>query len=98
MRRVAAGRASGVKFLPNIKMRYDHESISDQSRLRLSTTASGVAQQGNCGNYATAKHSENKSRKRGGRQVKRQREVWKGRRLLVRVGTLNIGTMTGKGR
>ena len=25
--------------------------------------------------------------------MKRQREVWKGRRSLVRVGTLNIGTM-----
>ena len=30
--------------------------------------------------------------------MKKQREVWKGRRLLIRVGTLNIGTMTGKGR
>ena len=51
---------------------------------------------GTCGNYATAKHSENKERKRGGRRVKRQREVWKGRRSLIRVGTLNIGTMTGR--
>ena len=32
------------------------------------------------------------------RQQERQQEVWKGRRLLVRVGTLNIGTMTGRGR
>ena len=30
--------------------------------------------------------------------MKRQREVWKRRRSLVRVGTLNIGTMTGRGR
>ena len=28
----------------------------------------------------------------------RQRELRKGRRSLVRVGTLNIGTMTGRGR
>ena len=35
---------------------------------------------------------------RGGRQVKRQREAWKGRCSLIRVGTLNIGTMTGRGR
>ena len=48
------------------------KSILDQSWPGLPTTASGVTWQGNCGNYATAKHSENKSRKRG-RQVKRQR-------------------------
>ena len=77
-------------------MRYDHESISDRSRAGLPTTASGVARQlGTCGNYATAKHSENKSRKRGERRVKRQRELWKKRRTLVRVGT---GTMIGRGR
>ena len=61
-------------------------------------TASGVAQQGTCENYATAKHSKIKSRKRGRRQVKRQQEVWKGRHSLISVGTLNIGTMTGRGR
>ena len=30
--------------------------------------------------------------------MKKQREVWKERRSLIRLGTLNIGTMTGKGR
>ena len=30
--------------------------------------------------------------------MKRQREVWKGRHSLIRVGTLNVGTMTGRGR
>ena len=75
-------------------MRYLDKSIPDRSRPGLPTTASGVAQQGTCGNYATAEHCENKRRKRGGRRVKRQREVWKGRSLLVRVGTLNIGTVT----
>ena len=79
-------------------MRYNHQSIPDRSRSGLPTTASGVAEQGTCGNYATAKHSENKSRKRGGRRVKRQREVWKEKHSLIRVGTLNIGTMTGRGR
>ena len=77
-----------------------YQSIPDRSRPGLPTTActSGVAQQGTCGNYATAKHFENKRRKRGGRRVKKQREAWKGRRSLIRVGTLNIGTMTGRGR
>ena len=30
--------------------------------------------------------------------MKRQQEVWKGRRSLVRVGNLNIGAMIGRGR
>ena len=77
-------------------MRIVDKSIPDWSRPVLPTTVSGVAQQGTCENYVTA--SENKSRKRGGRRVKRQREVWKGRRSLIRVGTLNIGTITGRGR
>ena len=76
-------------------MRIINKSIPDRLRPGLPTTASGVAQQGTCGNYATAKHSENKNKKRGRRRVKRQRKVWKGRRLLTRVGTLSIGKMTG---
>ena len=79
-------------------MRNHYQSIPDRSRPWLPTTASGVAQQDTCGNYATAKHSKNKSRKRGGKQVKNQREAWKGTRSLIRVDTLNIGTMTGRGR
>ena len=79
-------------------MRNYYQSISDPSRPGLPTTASGVAEQGTCENYATAKQSENKRKKRGGRRVKKQPEAWKGRRSLIRVGTLNIGTMTGKGR
>ena len=99
MGRVAAGRASGVKLICQIiQMRYNHQSIPDRSRPGLPTTASGVAQQGTCENYAIAKHIENNSRKRGRRQVKRQREVWKGRRSLIRVGTLNIRAMTGRER
>ena len=74
-------------------MRYLDKFIQDRSRPKLPTTATGVAQQGTCGNYASVEYSENKRIKRGGR-----REVWKGRRSLVRVGTLNIGTMTGRGK
>ena len=62
------------------------KSILDRSWPRLPTTASGVAQQGTCRNYTTA--SKNKTRKRGGRQVKRQQEVQKERHSLIRVGTL----------
>ena len=69
-------------------MRKHYQSIPDRSRPGLPTTASRVAQQGTCGNYATAKQSKNKSRKRGGRRVKKQREALKGRRSLM--GTFNI--------
>ena len=79
-------------------MRNDYQSIPDRSRPGLPTTASGVAHQGTCGNYTTAKHSENKSRKIRERQVRKQREVSKGRLSLIRMGTLNIGTMTEKRR
>ena len=79
-------------------MRNHCQFIPDRSRPGLRTTASRVAQQGTCGNYATAKQSENKSRKREGRRVKKQREARKGRCSLIRVGTLNIGTMTGRRR
>ena len=30
--------------------------------------------------------------------MKKQREAWKGRRSFIRVGTINIGTMNGRGR
>ena len=77
---------------------HNHQSIPNRSRPGLPTTASVVSQQSTCGNNATAKRSENKSKNRGGRRVKKQREVWKERRSLIRVGNLNIGTMTGRGR
>ena len=64
----------------------------------LPTTASGVARQGTCKNYASAGLCESKRRKRGGRRVKRQLKQWKGRRTLIRVGTLNTGTMTRRRR
>ena len=52
---VAAGRASGVKlFCQDIQMYYEYESILDQLRPKLPTTASNVTWQGTCENYATA--------------------------------------------
>ena len=96
MGRVAAGRASSIKlFCQNRQMCNHYQSIPDRLQPRLPKTASGVTQQGTCGNYATAKHNENKSRKRGGKRLKKQ-QVWKGRCSLIRVGTLNIRTMTGR--
>ena len=63
----------------------------------LPMTVSGVERQGTCGNCDTAGLRENKRRKRGERRAKRQRELWKGRRTFIRVGTLNVGTMAGWG-
>ncbi|KAK3572845.1 hypothetical protein QTP86_008260 [Hemibagrus guttatus] len=51
------------------------------------------AAQGAGGNWATVGR-----RSRGGRRVHRQREKRKGKSVGLRIGTLNVGTMTGKGR
>ncbi|MCJ8728839.1 hypothetical protein PDJAM_G00009160 [Pangasius djambal] len=59
-------------------------------RLRpgLPTTAIGAG-----GNWATVGR-----RSIGGRRVRRQREKRKGKSIGLRIGTLNVGNMTGKGR
>ncbi|KAK3544274.1 hypothetical protein QTP86_009070 [Hemibagrus guttatus] len=68
--------------------------IPDQSRPGLTTTAIGAVDlQGAGGNWATVGR-----RSRGGRRVRRQREKRKGKSVGLRIGTLNVGTMTGKGK
>ncbi|KAK3531455.1 hypothetical protein QTP70_020536 [Hemibagrus guttatus] len=68
--------------------------IPDRSRPGLTTTAIGAVDlQGTGGNWATVGR-----RSRGGRRVHRQREKRKGKSVGLRIGTLNVGTMTGKGR
>ncbi|MCJ8743810.1 hypothetical protein PDJAM_G00098470 [Pangasius djambal] len=68
--------------------------IPDRSRPGLTTTAIGAVDlQGAGGNWATVGR-----RSSGGRRVRRQREKRKGKSEGLRIGTLNIGTMTGKGR
>ncbi|KAK3539909.1 hypothetical protein QTP70_019554 [Hemibagrus guttatus] len=68
--------------------------IPDRSRPGLTTTAIGTVDlQGAGGNWATVGR-----RSRGGRRVRRQREKRKGKSVGLRIGTLNVGTMTGKGR
>ncbi|KAK3511333.1 hypothetical protein QTP70_001454 [Hemibagrus guttatus] len=67
---------------------------SHVSRPGLTTTAIGAVDlQGASGNWATVGR-----RSRGGRRVHRQREKRKGKSVGLRIGTLNVGTMTGKGR
>ena len=68
--------------------------IPDRSRPGLTTTAIGAVRlQGAGGNWTTVGR-----RRRGGRCVRRKREKRNAKRLGLRVGTLNVGTMTGKGR
>ncbi|KAK3510979.1 hypothetical protein QTP70_027789 [Hemibagrus guttatus] len=68
--------------------------IPDRSRPGLTTTAIGAVDlQGAGGNWATVGR-----RSRGGRRVHRQREKRKGKSVGLRIGTLNVGTMTEKGR
>ncbi|KAK3524649.1 hypothetical protein QTP70_035012 [Hemibagrus guttatus] len=68
--------------------------IPDRSRPGLTTTAIGAVDlQGAGGNWATVGR-----RSRGGRRVHRQREKRKCKSVGLGIGTLNVGTMTGKGR
>ena len=48
-------------------MRYNYKSILDQSWPGLPMSTLGVAQQGTCRNYATAKYNKNKRRKKEGK-------------------------------
>ena len=69
--------------------------VSDRSRLGLTNTASSiVVQQGDAGKYATV----GRRRKRGGKYVGDKQKRRMGRKMEVKVGTLNVGTVTGKWR
>ena len=69
--------------------------MPDRSWPGLTKTASGtVVQQGAAGKYATV----GQRRKRGGKHVRDKHKRRMGRKMEVKVGTLNVGTMTGKGR
>ncbi|KAK3535166.1 hypothetical protein QTP70_004821 [Hemibagrus guttatus] len=77
-----------------LKCAYSTNFIPDRSRPGLTTTAIGAVDlQGAGGNWATVGQ-----RSRGGRRVRRQREKRKGKSVGLRIGTLNVGTMKGKGR
>ncbi|KAK3514790.1 hypothetical protein QTP70_031178 [Hemibagrus guttatus] len=77
-----------------LKMLSTLNFIPDRSRPGLTTTAIGAVDlQGAGGNWATVG-----GRSRGGRRVHRPREKRKGKSVGLRIGTLNVGTMTGKGR
>ena len=69
--------------------------MPDRSGPGLTKTASDtVVQQGAVGKYATV----GRRKKRGGEACPGQAKENVGRKMEVKVGTLNVGTMTGKGR
>ncbi|KAK3532168.1 hypothetical protein QTP86_009040 [Hemibagrus guttatus] len=83
----------GVRCICVVYM-YSAQCIVYSVRPGLTTTAIGAIDlQGAGGNWATVG-----GRSRGGRRVHRQREKRKGKSVGLRIGTLNVGTMTGKGR
>ena len=70
--------------------------MPDRSGPGLTKTASSrpiMVQQGAAGKYATGP-----MRKRGGKHVRDTQKRRMRRKMEVKVGTLNVGTMTGKGR
>ncbi|KAK3506556.1 hypothetical protein QTP70_009082 [Hemibagrus guttatus] len=73
------------------------ENLMITTRIMGALGASEIAHEVDChgagGNWATVGR-----RSRGGRRVRRQREKRKGKSVGLRIGTLNVGTMTGKGR
>ena len=69
--------------------------VPDRSGPGLTKPASGtVVQQGAAGKYATV----GQRRKRGGKHVMDKHNRRVGQKMEMKVGTLNMGTMTGKGR
>ena len=76
-------------------------SIPDRSGPGLTTAACGaVPQQGAVGNYATVgqRRNQRRKRRRGGRRYQKELEKRRGSAVDMRIGTLNVGSMTGKGR
>ena len=68
--------------------------MPDRSGSGLTKTAiSTVVQQGAAGKYATV----GRRRKRRGTHVRDKQKRRMGRKMEVKVGTLNVGTMPGKG-
>ena len=69
--------------------------MPDRSRPGVTTTATdAVVQQGVSGNSATVGQRQ----KRGGKQARKRKEKKRSSKVALRVGTLNVGTMSGRGR
>jgi len=78
-------------------------NIPDRSRPGLTTAAIGaVPQQGAAGNYVTVGQRRQRRngdrRKRGGKRARRKQEKRRAVTVALKIGTLNVGSMTGRGR
>ena len=92
----ATGRTSSVKPSQMFSMRVVSDFIRDQSRPGLTTTVTS-----NCTPRATGGHAAwmpKRDGKQWRRKKKRNEERKKAKKIKLRVATLNVGTMTVKGR
>ena len=96
MGRVATGRASGIKPSQMFSMRVVSDFIPDRSRPGITTTVTSDWAPRATGGQATW------MQRRGGKQWRRKKERneerKKAKKIKLKVATLNVGTMTGKGR
>ena len=96
MGRVATGRASGVKPSQMFSMRVVSDFIPNRSRPGITTTVTSGWAPRATGGHATW------MQRRGGKQWRRKKERneerKKAKKIKLKVATLNVGTMTGKGR
>ena len=77
--------------------------IPDRSRPELTTATTGtVVQQGTSGNYVTdgqrRQRRQRGQRRKPGKRIQRLRKRRKAKSVEVRAATLNVASMTGKGR
>ena len=96
MGRVATKRASGVKSIQMFSMRVVSDFMPDRSRPGITTTITSDWAPRATGEHATW------MQRRGGKQWRRKKEVneerKKAKKIKLKVATLNVGTMTDKGR
>ena len=88
------GRASGVKSSQMFSMRVVSDFIPNRSRPGITTTVTSDRAPRAAGGHANWMQ-------RGGKQWRREErneERKKAKKIKLKVATLNVGTMTGKGR
>ena len=90
------GRASGVKPSQNIMNTTNNHLIPDRSRPRSTTAVTNICAPRGVGGHATWASR----RRRGGRQSRARKEKHvnrkKATRVELKVGTLNVKTMTAR--
>ena len=96
MGRVGTGRASGVKPSQMFSMRVVSEFIPDWSRPGTTTAATSDWAPRATGGHATWMQRRGEKQWRSKKEKNEERK--KAKKIKLKVATLNVGTMTGKGR